>query len=226
MIRLDKITKIYNGDLYETKALQDISMEIKQGEFVAIMGESGSGKTTLLNIIGGMDVASSGEYYLQDVAVHDCKPAKLDFIRKKYIGFIFQHFALMDEYSVFENIEAPLIARNIRKKDRKKKIHDVADQLGISELLDKYPSQISGGQKQRVAFARTLVTECPVILADEPTGALDEDNTCKVMEQFIRMHDEGKTLILITHDRKVADYAERVIEIRDGMIEKDYRNVK
>ncbi len=218
MLTLENVTKIYKGDLFETKALQDVSLKVNQGEFVAIMGESGSGKTTLLNIIGGMDVLSSGKYYLQDVPVHECKAEKLDKLRKQYISFIFQHFALMEEYNVFENIEAPLLARNVRKSVRKKMIKEWAEKLGIEELLDKYPSQISGGQKQRVAFARALVVDSPIILADEPTGALDEDNTKKVMDLFRSLHSDGKTIILITHDNKVADYAERIIEIRDGKV--------
>lgn len=218
MLTLENVTKIYKGDLFETKALQDVSLTVEQGEFVAIMGESGSGKTTLLNIIGGMDVLSSGKYYLQDIAVHECKPAKLDRVRKQHISFIFQHFALMEEYNVFENIEAPLLARNVRKSVRKKKIRECAEKLGIEELLDKYPSQISGGQKQRVAFARALVVDNPVILADEPTGALDEENTKKVMALFEALHNDGKTIVLITHDDKVANYADRIVKIRDGKI--------
>lgn len=219
MITLKNITKIYKGDLFETVALQDVSLTIKEGEFIAIMGESGSGKTTLLNILGGMDSLTSGEYFLQDMEVHKYKANNLDKIRKKYISFIFQHFALMEEYNVFENIEAPLIARNIKKSERKKRIKEIVEKLGIEELLDKYPCQISGGQKQRVAFARALVTECPIILADEPTGALDEDNTKNVMKKFEDLHKEGKTIILITHDRKVAAYAERIIEIKGGHIQ-------
>ena len=218
MLTLENVTKIYKGDLFETKALQDVSLTVEQGEFVAIMGESGSGKTTLLNIIGGMDVLSSGKYYLQDVAVHECKPGKLDRVRKQYISFIFQHFALMEEYDVFENIEAPLLARNVRKSVRKKKIREWTEKLGIEELLDKYPSQISGGQKQRVAFARALVVDSPIILADEPTGALDEENTKKVMDLFKALHNDGKTIVLITHDYKVANYADRIVKIKDGKI--------
>lgn len=218
MLTLENVTKIYKGDLFETRALQDVSLTVEQGEFVAIMGESGSGKTTLLNIIGGMDTLSSGKYYLQDVAVHECNPAKLDKVRKQYISFIFQHFALMEEYNVFENIEAPLLARNVRKPVRKKKIQELAEKLGIDELLDKYPSQISGGQKQRVAFARALVTNSPVILADEPTGALDEENTQKVMELFKELHNDGKTIVLITHDNMVANYADRIVNLRDGKV--------
>lgn len=218
MIKLNQITKIYKGDLFETVALQEVSLSIERGEFVVIMGESGSGKTTLLNIIGGMDRPTSGEYYLNDIAVHKCKAGELDKLRKEYISFIFQYFALMEEYNVAENIEAPLIARNVRKSERKKRIKETAEKLGIAELLDKYPSQISGGQKQRVAFARAWVTDCPIILADEPTGALDEENTKNVMEQFKAMHEAGKTIVVITHDKMVAAYADRVLNIRDGKI--------
>lgn len=218
MITLENVTKIYKGDLFETKALQDVSLTIGQGEFVAIMGESGSGKTTLLNIIGGMDMLSSGKYYLQDIAVHECKPARLDRVRRQYISFIFQHFALMEEYNVYENIEAPLLARNVRKPERKKKITEYAEKLGIGELLDKYPSQISGGQKQRTAFARALAVDSPIVLADEPTGALDGENTKKVMALFENLHKDGKTIVLITHDDKVANYADRIMKIKDGKI--------
>lgn len=216
MIKLKNVTKIYKGDLFETVALKDVTLTVQEGEFVAIMGESGSGKTTLLNILGGMDRVTSGNYYLRDIAVHDCTPDKLDRLRREYISFIFQHFALMDEFSIYENIEAPLLARNIKKADRKHRIIDAVEKLNISDLLDKYPTQISGGQRQRVSLARALVTNCPIILADEPTGALDEQNTKNVMEQFVLLHKQKKTILVITHDHKVAEYAERVVVIKDG----------
>lgn len=218
MITLENVTKIYKGDLFETVALQNVSLKIDQGEMIAIMGESGSGKTTLLNILGGMDALTSGEYYLHDFAVHNCKPSDLDVVRKKYISFIFQHFALMEEYDVYENIEAPLIARNIKKSERKKRIKEVVVKLGIEDLIDKFPCQISGGQKQRVAFARAIVTDCPIILADEPTGALDEENTENIIKLFENLHREGKTIILITHDSRVASHAQKIIEIKDGRV--------
>lgn len=218
MITLENVTKIYKGDLFETVALQNVSLKIGQGEMIAIMGESGSGKTTLLNILGGMDELTSGEYYLNDFAVHNCKSSDLDVVRKKYISFIFQHFALMEEYDVYENIEAPLIARNIKKSERKRRIKEVVVKLGIEDLIDKFPCQISGGQKQRVAFARAVVADCPIILADEPTGALDEENTENIIKLFENLHQEGKTIILITHDPKVAARAQRIIEIKDGKV--------
>ncbi len=216
MIKGQEITKIYKGDLYETHALKQVSFHIAEGEFVAVMGESGSGKSTLLHIIGCMDCSTKGELFIADVNVGDLKSKARETLRKEKISFIFQHFALMEEYSVYDNLESPLIARNIRKKERKNRILNVLNELGISDLKDKYPSQISGGQRQRVSIARAMVVDTPIILADEPTGALDEENTKNVMELFTKLHELGKTIVVITHDKKVAEYANRIITLKDG----------
>lgn len=219
MIRGQGIFKTYKGELYETHALQDVSFHVAEGEFVAIMGESGSGKSTLLHIIGCMDRATEGSLYIDGVDTQKLKAKALDKLRKEKINFVFQHFALMEEYSIYENLESPLIARNIRKGKRKEIILEAVEKLGIQELVDKYPTQISGGQRQRVAIARAMITDTPIILADEPTGALDEENTQNVMALFEEMHKAGKTIVLITHDKKVAQYADRILVLRDGRLQ-------
>ena len=218
MICLKNVDKVYRGAKFETKALLDVSLEIQDGEFVAVMGESGSGKTTLLNILGGMDHATGGEVWFDDVNTQTLKPEGLDRFRKKNISFIFQHFVLMEEYTVYENLEAPLLARNVKKSERNRLIKDAMAYLGIEDLIYQLPSQISGGQKQRVAIARSIVSGCPIIMADEPTGALDEENTKNVMQLLQSLHENGKTIIVITHDQQVANYADRIIFLHNGRI--------
>lgn len=216
MIRVKNLNKVYKGAMFETEALKDVSFQIEDGEFVAVMGDSGAGKTTLLNILGGMDTEAAGEVWYNEDNILEMNTGQLDRWRKNNISFIFQHFALMEEYLVYENLEAPLLARNVRKKERKEKINNIVKELGIENLLYQYPSQISGGQKQRVAIARCIISDCPVILADEPTGALDEANTGNVMELLQGLNQTGKTIIVITHDQKVAAYTNRMIVLRDG----------
>lgn len=219
MITGQKLVKIYKGELYETQALHNVSFQIETGEFVAIMGASGSGKSTLLHVIGCMDRATEGSLYIDDVDTQKLNAKELDKLRKEKISFVFQHFALMEEYSIYENLESPLIARNVRKGKRKDIILQVVEKLGIEDLMDKYPTQISGGQRQRVSIARAMITDSPIVLADEPTGALDEENTHKVMELFSQMHKEGRTIVLITHDKEVAKYADRVLVLKDGRLQ-------
>ncbi len=218
MIRAKEVTKIYKGDLFETVALNHVSFSIEEGEFVAVMGESGSGKSTLLHILGGMDTLTEGELEVKSTKLHELTQKEMDKFRKENISFVFQHFALMEEYTVFENMESPLLARNVSKKDRKERITAELERLGVLELKDKYPTQLSGGQQQRVAIARALVTGAPILLADEPTGALDEGNTKNLMELLQSIHKDGKTIILITHDQQVATYADRVMRLKDGVI--------
>lgn len=219
MIRLVDVKKTYKNGEDTINAVDGITMDIADGEFVAIMGSSGSGKSTLLNIIGCMDEMTEGEYYLDETSVHGNKMKNLHKIRKNNISFVFQNFALMNHYSVFENVEIPLLASNIKKKDRKKIIEEKLKLLGIYELRNKVPTKISGGQQQRCAIARALVSDNNVILADEPTGALDK----KTGEEIISLLKEinkkqGKTVIVVTHDEKVAKNADRVIVIEDGKV--------
>lgn len=218
MIKLENISKKYKFSDTETNALAEVSLEINSGEFVAIMGASGSGKSTLLNIIGCMDTATSGNYYLNGKDVFKLKPKELCRIRNEKITFVFQNFALLEKYTAYENIELPLVNRKVSAKERKKKVSEVARQLGIENQLHKLPKQMSGGQQQRVALARALVSGADIILADEPTGALDHNTGIELMNMLKDLNEKGKTIIIVTHDPTVAEYAERIITISDGRV--------
>lgn len=218
MITCRGLGKVYLSGDVKTEALKKINFSVGDGEFIAIMGTSGSGKSTLLNILGCMDAATSGEYWFRDVFVNDLKGEKLHHFRKEHISFIFQNFALLPQYTVYENVEIPLLARNMKRSERKKRIMEQLDLMGIGELADKLPAHISGGQQQRCAIARALVTGNELILADEPTGALDQKTGKDIMQVLLRLREEGKTLLLVTHDPMVAEFADRVIFIEDGKI--------
>jgi putative ABC transport system ATP-binding protein len=218
MILLENVKKTYKGASYEVEALNDVSLEIAEGEFIAIMGKSGSGKSTLLNVLGCMDTIDSGKYLLDGVTVSELRPHQFDKIRRDKVSFVFQKYELMDMYTVYENIELPLNRRKINRVQKKKAILDIMERLGISDLRDKLPSQISGGEQQRVAIARAYVSNNKYILADEPTGALDEKNTKEIMQIFRSLNSEGKTIIVVTHDDEIAGYADRIIRISDGRI--------
>lgn len=219
MIKLVNVKKIYKNGDESINAANGITLDIADGEFVAIMGSSGSGKSTLLNIIGCMDEMTEGEYYLNDISVHDKKMKNLHNIRKDNISFVFQNFALMNHYTVYENVEIPLIAKNINKKERKKLIEEKLKLLGIYELRNKVPTKISGGQQQRCAIARALVSDNDVILADEPTGALDKKTGEEIIEILKEINKkQNKTVIVVTHDEKVAKKADRIIMIEDGKV--------
>ncbi len=218
MIELKNLTKRYKGAAYELIAINRINLKIEDGDFVSIMGASGSGKSTLLNCIGMIDSFEEGEYYLDGAAIHGQSQIKQSILRKEKISFVFQHFELMRNYTVYENIEIPLLARNVKKAIRKKLIYEKAEMLGIHDLLKKYPYQLSGGQQQRTAIVRALVADKPYILADEPTGALDSVNSGELMHLFQMLHEQGKTIIMVTHDKTVAAYADRIITIEDGEI--------
>ena len=218
MIKIHGMNKTYKGTDFEVKALSDIVLNIEDGEFVAIMGESGCGKTTLLNCIGLMDTFDGGEYYLYDTAIHALPKRKMDSIRKDNISFIFQHYELMRNYTIYENLEIPLLAKNIKRKERKKRIFDYAKRLEIDALLNKYPYQISGGQQQRAAIVRAMVADNSVILADEPTGALDSRNSKEFMNHMLMLKELKKTIIMVTHDEKIAKYSDRIIYLKDGEI--------
>lgn len=221
MIRLDKITKIYDAKVENKKVLDEVSLTIDNGEFVAIMGPSGSGKSTLLNIIGCMDSVTDGSYYVDDIEVSRLNKSDIHRFRKKNIGFVFQHFVLMDYYTAYENIELPLLANNIRRKDRKRIINEQLKKLNIVEEKDKLPKKMSGGQQQRVAIARALVTNADIILADEPTGALDQSTGQEVINILREINNQGKTVVLVTHDINIASNTNRIINICDGKIISD-----
>ena len=218
MIKLIHVKKDYTEGGVITNALKDINLEVKDGEFVAIMGASGSGKSTLLHILGGMDKLTSGEYFYNDEAVHDMSMGRLNIFRRDHVSFVFQNAALMKYYTVAENIEMPLLSMNVGKKERKKIIEEKMEAVGIAHLAKKLPIHISGGEQTRTAIARALAGDNELLLADEPTGALDQTTGKEIMEVFKKVHEMGKTIILITHDPNVAAYADRIVRIEDGKI--------
>ena len=221
MIRLENINKLYEGDTYKIQALQDITLTIGEGEFVSIMGRSGSGKTTLLNIIGFLDTATSGTFLFGGKDVSHISSKNLWRYRRENIGFVFQNFALIDNNTVLENVILPLQAMNVSRREAVKKADHLLDRMGIAEMKHKYPSQISGGQKQRVAIARALVADPKIILADEPTGALDADTAEEIMQIFQEIHAQGKTVVIVTHDDKIAAKTNRLIRLEKGTIVED-----
>lgn len=218
MIHITNLSKIFRTEELETKALSDISMTINQGEFVTIMGASGSGKSTLLNIVGLLDSATSGSYELLNQQMIGLKEQEKSKVRKQNIGFIFQNFNLIDELTVFDNIELPLIYNNVSAAERKKKIAAIAERLNISHRLKHYPQQLSGGQQQRVAVARALINDPKIILADEPTGNLDSKNGNEVMELLSDLHAQGSTIVMVTHSDYDASFSQRTILMKDGMV--------
>jgi putative ABC transport system ATP-binding protein len=218
MIKIEQLSKIFSTEEVETKALNEISMEIKQGEFVTIMGASGCGKSTLLNIVGLLDNPTSGSYKLLDKEITGLSEAEKSKIRKQNIGFVFQNFNLIDELSVYDNIELPLIYNNIPAGERKKKVEAIAERLSISHRLRHFPQQLSGGQQQRVAVARALINDPKIILADEPTGNLDSKNGNEVMELLTDLHANGATILMVTHSDYDASFSQKTILMKDGMI--------
>lgn len=218
MIVLKNASKIYKGDYYSTVALDNVNFEVHDGDFVAIQGESGSGKSTLLNIIGCMDGLTNGTLLVEDIEASGLKPIALDRLRKKYMSYIFQNYELMNNFTVYENIELPLNVQKLSRAQKKKKIEQIMDRLGIVDLKSKYPNQISGGEKQRAAIARAYVANKKYILADEPTGALDRTNTDEIMKIFKQLNEEGKTIIMVTHDDYVAGFAAKIVRIKDGRL--------
>lgn len=216
IIELKNICKKYGKGESTTVALSDVNLKIESGDFWSIMGPSGSGKTTLLNILGCMDIASQGDYFLKGKSINDLTRNELSKVRNEIISFVFQHFALLNDYSVYENIELPLNCQKISFKEKKERITYYMKRLGIEKLCKKNPSQISGGQQQRVAIARAMVTKADIILADEPTGALDQKTGKELLTLLQEINNEGKTILLVTHDAAVANIAKKRLFIEDG----------
>ncbi len=224
LISVRDMCKIYNPGENEVRALDHVDLEIKKGEFVAIIGHSGSGKSTLMNMLGCLDVPTSGSYFLNGQDVSVMKDNELSEIRNQEIGFIFQGFNLIANLTALENVELPLIYRGIGRSQRHKLAKEALMRVGLEKRMEHKPSEMSGGQQQRVAIARAIAAEPPVILADEPTGNLDSASTQEIMEILKGLHEAGRSVILITHDNDIADQAKRVVRILDGKIVEDYFN--
>ena len=218
MIKIEKLSKIYGEGEIAVKALDNISFEVKTGEFVAIMGPSGSGKSTLMNILGCLDTPNIGNYFLDNMKVSELSEKKLAKIRNKKIGFIFQTFNLLPRLSAQKNVEQPMIYKGIPRKERENKAKMVLEEVGLGERINHKPSELSGGQRQRVAIARSLVNDPQIILADEPSGNLDSESEEDILEILTNLNQSGITVIMVTHDKKVAQYSERVVYFRDGKI--------
>ena len=219
LLNLSHIYKDYQQEKLVVPVLKDVSLSVEEGEYVAIMGPSGSGKTTLMNIIGCLDLPTSGSYELSGQDVLACKDRELADVRLNSIGFVFQSFHLLPRESALENVALPLIYAGVKKADREKRAAAALERVGLADRVDFKPTQLSGGQKQRVAIARAMVNNPKILLADEPTGALDSKSGKQIMELFDRLNEEGVTIVIITHDAKIASYAKRVIRIIDGEIE-------
>lgn len=223
LISVEQLTKSYGAGDNQQTVLRGIDLEVKQGEFVAILGPSGSGKSTLMNILGCLDGYSSGRYRFGNKDVIGLSETELSLFRNERIGFIFQQFNLLPRLSARENVELPLIYQRSSKAERQERTRQMLTRVGLSDKMDHLPNQLSGGQQQRVAIARALVTNPSLLLADEPTGALDQTNGRQIMALFHELHAEGKTIIMITHDIDIAKEATRIVHVRDGKIEKEER---
>lgn len=218
MLKMNGITKIYRTSDIQTTALNNINLEVNRGEFVAVMGPSGCGKSTLLNVTGMLDNPTKGDYFFNNENISGYDESKLCDIRKHNIGFIFQSFNLIDELSIFQNIELALLYHNIPSRERKEMVEAVMDRVGIAHRAKHMPSQLSGGQQQRVAVARAVVGNQSLILADEPTGNLDSAHGQEVMEMLQQLNEDGTTIIMVTHSQAHADYAKRTVNLFDGSV--------
>lgn len=221
LVEIKDVCKVYNPGENEVRALDHVSLTIDEQEFVAIIGHSGSGKSTLMNMLGCLDVPTSGEYWLHGQDVSALTDDELSDIRNREIGFIFQGFNLIPNLTALENVELPLIYRGVARSTREELSREALKKVGLEHRMDHKPSEMSGGQQQRVAIARAIAQAPPVILADEPTGNLDSNSTREIMDILKGLHKEGRTVILITHDNDIAAQAKRVIKIRDGKVESD-----
>lgn len=226
VIEIKDLSRIFQTEEVETTALSKVSLEVRKGEFLSVMGPSGCGKSTLLNLIGLLDSATSGSYMLLNRQMAGLTEGQRSKVRKENIGFIFQNFNLIDELSVYDNIELPLIYNGVKPTERKKRVTEIAERLSIMHRLKHFPQQLSGGQQQRVAVGRALINNPRIILADEPTGNLDSKNGNEVMKLLTELYQQGATIIMVTHSHYDASYSERTILMKDGMILSERKNTK
>lgn len=224
ILNMQDIVKCYYLDAEELVVLNNINLKIKEGEFVSILGPSGSGKSTLMNIIGCLDVPTSGKYILANNNVEDLDEKELARIRNREIGFVFQSFQLLLRLNALENVELPMIYAGVSPANRQRRATAILERVGLAEKMKNYPNQLSGGQQQRVAIARSVVTEPSILLADEPTGALDQKTGQQIMQLFEELNAEGRTIIMITHDANIASYSRRIVNILDGRLSEGAMN--
>lgn len=224
VIDIRAVSKVYRTSDVEVHALRSVDLTIQRGELVAIMGQSGSGKSTLMNIIGTLDKPTDGSYRLDGVPVEALDETNLARLRNQKIGFVFQSFNLLPRHTALANVEVPLVYGRVPKAERKRRAEESLRRVGLGERMDHHPNQLSGGQQQRVAIARAMVTQPVLLLADEPTGALDTEMTDQIMKLFCDLHRSGMTVVLVTHEPQVAGYAERIVRFRDGRIVSDEQN--
>jgi putative ABC transport system ATP-binding protein len=218
MIKLENLAKIFRTEELETAALMDVSMQIEEGEFVSIMGPSGCGKSTLLNILGLLDQASAGSYHFLETEVANCSEKVRASLRKNNIGFVFQSFNLIDELSIYDNVELPLLYLKVPARERQERVHEVLEQYDLVARKGHFPQQLSGGQQQRSAVARAVITRPRLILADEPTGNLDSIHGDQVMESLTRLNEAGTTVVMVTHSEAYAGFGRRIIHLFDGHV--------
>ena len=218
ILEMKRICKDYSVDKEPVPVLRDIDLQVEQGDYIAIMGPSGSGKSTLMNIIGCLDRQTSGEFILDDTDVSCCSDKELSDIRNKKIGFVFQNFNLLPRQSILDNVALPLLYAGVKKKERRRLAEEALRSVGLEDRVKFFPTQLSGGQKQRAAIARAMITKPALLLADEPTGALDTRSGQQVMELFRQLNSRGVTIIMITHEQEIAEHANKIMHIRDGML--------
>lgn len=218
ILNVKNVKKVYSTKGLKTEVLSNVNFSVEQGEFIAIMGESGSGKTTLLNILATLDKATEGEVVIGDRKISSLKEKEVATFRRNELGFVFQDFNLLDSFNNKDNIFLPLVLSNYRYKEMHKRLEKIAPLLGIEKLLDKYPYEVSGGQKQRIAIARAIITHPSLILADEPTGALDSSSSEMILNLFTQINKSGQTILMVTHSLRAASFASRVLFIKDGLV--------
>lgn len=218
IIKLQNINKSYKVGENSLHVLKDINLTVEKGEFIAILGASGSGKSTLMNIIGCMDNSDDGEYFLEDIKIHKCGDDELGKVRNENIGFIFQKYHLIPQYTVIQNVMMPLLIRGMSRREATEKAREILESIGLGDRMEHKPNELSGGQQQRVAIARALVTKPALLLADEPTGALDSNTGKEILQLFKKLNEIGNTIIMITHDTNVANYSKRVLYLDDGVL--------